>query len=122
MPDLRRASLSDTHWRALQDALEEARAQRTPITYRHLAELLQLPPPAIQTLTGALETLATQDAAAGRPFRSALVISQAGSGLPRPGFFEHLRSLGCYSGAPEGGEAEAWFAAELARLYESVQH
>ena len=54
---------------------------------------MQLPTPAMQTLTAALEHLAALDARAERPLRSALVISQGASRLPRPGFFEHALRL-----------------------------
>ena len=76
------------HWQALLGELEDARRQRHLLTYRALVERLQLPTPAMQTLTAALEHLAALDARAERPLRSALVISQGASRLPRTGFFE----------------------------------
>ncbi len=64
------------------------------LTYRALLERLQLPTPAMQTLTAALEHLAALDARAEQPLRSSLVISQGASRLPRTGFFECVERLG----------------------------
>ena len=58
------------HWQALLGELEDARRQRHLLTYRALVECLQLPTPAMQTLTAALEHLAALDARAERPLRS----------------------------------------------------
>lgn len=104
-------------WQALLAALESARRQGSLLTYRTLIEQLQLPPPAMQRLAAALEQLAQQDAGAQRPLRSALVISQTGSRLPRPGFFLCAAGLGCFAGAPEGPAAAAWHAAEVQRVF-----
>lgn len=105
-------------WQALLDELEETRRQRHLVTYRALIERVQLPAPAMQTLTAALEHLAALDARAERPLRSALVISQGASRLPRIGFFEHVLRLGRFSGAPDGTVAASWHAAEVARVFE----
>lgn len=109
--------ISRLHWQGLLDALDEAQRQRHLLTYRSLIERLQLPAPAMATLTAALEHLAMLDARAGQPLRSALVISQGASRLPRPGFFEHAGRLGCFSGAPDGVAAATWHAAEVARVF-----
>lgn len=109
--------ISRLHWQGLLDALDEAQRQRHLLTYRSLIERLQLPAPAMATLTAALEHLAMLDARAGQPLRSALVISQGASRLPRPGFFEHVGRLGCFSGAPDGAAAATWHAAEVARVF-----
>ena len=58
-------SISRQHWQALLDELAEARRQRHLVTYRALLERLQLPTPAMQTLTAALEHLAALDARSG---------------------------------------------------------
>lgn len=110
--------ISRQHWQALLDALEEARRQRHLLTYRALIERLQLPAPAMATLAAALEHLAALDARDGQPLRSALVISQGASRLPRPGFFECAERLGRFSGAPDGQAAAAWHAAEVVRVFE----
>lgn len=110
--------ISRQHWQALIDELDDARRQRHLLTYRSLIERLQLPTPAMSTLTAALEHLAMLDAQAGQPLRSALVISQGASRLPRPGFFEHATRLGRFVGAPDGTAAAAWHAAEVARVFD----
>lgn len=109
--------ISRQHWQALLGELDGARRQRHLLTYRSLIERLQLPTPAMTTLTAALEHLAMLDAQAGQPLRSALVISQGASRLPRPGFFEHATRLGRFTGAPDGTAAAAWHAAEVARVF-----
>lgn len=114
--------ISRQHWQALLDALEEARRQRHLLTYRALIERLQLPAPAMATLAAALEHLAALDARDGLPLRSALVISQGVSRLPRPGFFECAERLGRFSGVPDGLAAAAWHAAEVVRVFESAAH
>ena len=100
------------------EAREDARRQRHVVTYRALIERLQLPAPAMQTLTAALEHLAVIDARAERPLRSTLVISQGASRLPRTGFFEHAVRLGRFSGAPDGMAAASWHSAEIVRVFE----
>jgi len=93
--------ISRHHWQALLTALDDARRQRHLLTYRALIERLDLPTPAMQTLTAALEHLAALDARAERPLRSALVISQGASRLPRTGFFDCVMRLGRFSGVFE---------------------
>lgn len=110
--------ISRQHWQALLDELDEARRQRHLLTYRSLIERLQLPTPAMTTLAAALEHLAMLDAQAGQPLRSALVISQGASRLPRPGFFECASRLGRFNGAPDGIAAASWHAAEVARVFD----
>lgn len=111
-------SISRQHWQALLGELEDAQRQRHLLTYRALIERLALPSPAMQTLAAALEHLAALDARAERPLRSALVISQGASRLPRTGFFECVSRLGRFSGASDGVAAASWHAAEVARVFE----
>ncbi len=111
-------SISRQHWLALLAELESARSQRHLLTYRALIERVALPSPAMQTLTAALEHLALLDAQAERPLRSALVISQGASRLPRIGFFDCVTRLGRFSGAPDGVAAASWHAAEVARVFD----
>jgi hypothetical protein len=110
--------ISRQHWQALLDELETARRQRHLLTYRALIERLALPSPAMQTLAAALEYLATLDARAERPLRSALVISQGASRLPRTGFFDCVTRLGRFSGASDGVAAASWHASEVVRVFE----
>lgn len=111
-------SISRQHWQALLDELDDARQQRHLVTYRALVERLQLPTPAMQTLTAALEYLAALDARSERPLRSALVISQGASRLPRTGFFECAARLGRFNGPADGSVAASWHAGEVARVFE----
>lgn len=104
-------------WQGLLDQLAEAHRQRQLVTYRALIERLQLPTPAMQTLTAALEYLAALDARAERPLRSALVVSQGADRLPRIGFFECAGRLGRFSGPADGSAAAAWHAGEVARVF-----
>ena len=110
--------ISRQHWDALLAELDLARRQRHLVTYRALLERLQLPTPAMQTLTAALEHLAAIDACAEQPLRSALVISQGASRLPRTGFFECVERIGRFSGPSDGIAAASWHASEVARVFE----
>ena len=75
--------------------LESVAKRRILITYRELANALQiLPPHSIRRVTEALEHLMEEDAAADRLFIAPLAISKARGGLPGPGFFDCARRLG----------------------------
>lgn len=110
--------ISRQHWQALLGELEDAQRQRHLLTYRALIERLELPSPAMQTLAAALEHLAVLDARAERPLRSALVVSQSASRLPRTGFFDCVTRLGRFTGASDGVAAASWHAAEVTRVFE----
>ena len=85
-----------------------------PITYKALAEALELEPPnTIHQVTEALEWLMRQDAANDHPFIAALVISRARGGLPAPGFFDIAKELGRFDGDPSGPDAAASYGAML---------
>jgi hypothetical protein len=106
-----------THARA-RAFLESCAKRRKLITYRELANALQiLPPYSIHQVTEALERLMEEDAAADRPFLAALVISKARGGLPGPGFFDCAGRLGRFAGDPDGQEARAFHAAELISVF-----
>jgi len=91
-----------------------ARAGHT-VTYRDLAALVPVPPPhRIHKLTLALEDLAREDHAAGRPLIAALAVSRIGENLPGRGFFHLLAGLGRYDGPDQGAPAARVHAAELA--------
>jgi hypothetical protein len=111
-------TISRQHWEALLAELDLARRQRHLVTYRALLERIQLPTPAMQTLTAALEHLASLDARAEQPMRSSLVISQGASRLPRTGFFECAERLGRFSGPSDGIAAASWHASEVVRVFE----
>ena len=100
--------ISRKHWDSLLLEIEDARRQRHLLTYRALIERLQLPTPAMTTLTAALEHLASLDARSGRPLRSSLVISQGASRLPRTGFFGAWSASGVFRSA--GRPGRGWLA------------
>ena len=98
--------------------LESVAKRRILITYQELAIALQiLPPQSIHRVTEALERLMEEDAAAGRPFIAALVISKARAGLPGPGFFDCARRLGRFAGELDGQDARMFHAAELNAVF-----
>lgn len=94
-----------------------ARAGRTA-TYHEVVQALGVEPPhRIHRLAQALEALMDEDAAAGRPFVAAVVVSRTGPGLPAPGFFAHARALGRYRGPESGPAAAAYHRRELEALH-----
>lgn len=100
---------------ALRENLRLVAGLGVTVTYHQAARGLGLGPPhVIHTVTGLLEALMEEDAAANVPFISALVVSRAREGLPALGFFETAHRLGRFQGDPFGEEAIAYHAAELA--------
>lgn len=98
----------------LRKYLQDIAGRAIPITYLALANALQLMPPrTIHRLTDALERLMVEDAAAGRPFIAALVISRAHGSLPATGFFDCAARLGRSHVPATGPEACAFHAKEL---------
>lgn len=110
--------ISRQHWLALLDELESARRSRSLLTYRSVIERLGLPQPAMVTLTTALEYLAALDRREGRPLRSALVVSQSGTRIPREGFFDCALRLGALEGSLPVTDAISWHAAEVTRVFD----
>lgn len=101
----------------LRDYLAALAAAGRTATYAEAAAALDVPAPhRIHRLTGALEATMAEDAAAGRPFAAAVIVSRARAGLPAPGFFEAARRLGRHAGEDDGPEAAAFVAAERAAL------
>lgn len=87
-------------------------AQSGCVTYAEAAAALGLHPPGvIAQVTAALEATMAEDAAAGRPFLAACVVSRA-TGLPGRGFFDLAAQLGRFDGA----DPAAFHAAECAAL------
>ncbi len=110
-------SMTHTHKtdaKSVRTCLQAIAAQSSTITYQSLASLLQFQPPnTIHQLTTILEELMREDAAAGRPFIAALVVSKRPPYLPGRGFFECATALGRFNGIES--EAPAFHAGELAR-------
>lgn len=99
----------------LRTALCAAARRRAPVTYRDLAQALELAPPnTIHQLTEFLEVIMAEDAAAERPFVAALAVSKARRGLPAPGFFACAQRLGRLRDADEPLDAAGYHAQELA--------
>jgi hypothetical protein len=92
--------------------LQQIARRAVPITYKALADALELTPPnTIHQITEALEQLMKEDRANGHPFIAALVISRMRGGLPAPGFFQAAQGFGCFAGDPSGPEAAAFHEA-----------
>ena len=86
-----------------------------PITYKALAEALELEPPnTIHQVAEALEWLMREDAANEHPFIAALVISRARGGRPAAGFFDTAKELGRFDGDPSSPDAAAAHSAMFA--------
>lgn len=101
----------------LLEQLDVARQQRHTLTYRQLLDVLPLPAPGMQHLARLLEQLGEHDARQGWPLRSALVVSQAGSNLPRSGFFQHLAEAGIIGMPGDETAARHWHEQELLRVF-----
>lgn len=98
----------------LREHLQALATRRLPITYGEAAkELLLLPPNTIHQVTEALEQIMAEDAAAYRPFISAMVISKWRDCLPAPGFFDCAARLGRFVGDATGPGAKVFHAGEL---------
>ena len=103
---------------ALATELAGLARRRETIGYGALARRLAIAGPgSIHRLTGALEALMAEDAAADRPFRAALCEGKLRGGRPAPGFFEAARRLGRFAGPLDGPEAEAFVAGEREALF-----
>ncbi|REC54488.1 hypothetical protein DRV84_13745 [Rhodosalinus sediminis] len=84
-----------------------------PITYGALARSLGMyMPGAVRRVTRALEATMAEDAAAGRPFLAALVVSRMRGRTPGQGFFDEAARLG--RGPAAGEDEAAWWAREMA--------
>src|SRR5690606_532137 len=101
----------------LRELLLRHAREASMVTYRQIAESLEVPPPrSIHQVTQALESLMAEAVAAGRPFLAALCVSRLGHGLPARGFCLAARKLGLYAGEPVGPEARAFHESEVKRL------
>jgi hypothetical protein len=79
----------------VSSVLDQSAQQQKTLTYLELADAAAVPgPQRIHRVTRLLEILMKEDCLAGRPLRSALVVSRVGRGLPAEGFFDRARRLG----------------------------
>ena len=100
--------------RRLRGHLQALATRHLPITYQEAAKALLLSPPnTIHQVTEALEQIMAEDAAAGRPFIAAMVISKARGGLPGQGFFDCAARLGRFGGDATGLDTGEFHAAEI---------
>ena len=98
-----------------EELLKQARSG-VPVTYKSLADRLELTPPnTIHRIVQALEQLMDEDIAAGRPLLAALAVSKVASGIPARGFFLKAQRSGIFSGDPSGPEAFDFHMRELQR-------
>ncbi|MFC3852678.1 hypothetical protein ACFOSD_07520 [Salinispirillum marinum] len=100
----------------LRTLLQGVAGQQTTLPYQAVIKALQLPTPAMRTLTQGLEILAWEDAVNQRPLVSAVVV-QKGKPYPRPGFFGTAYALSLYDGPDEGAEAEMWHQDQLEKVW-----
>jgi hypothetical protein len=101
--------------RRVRAHLRKNAARSEPITYKALADALELSPPnTIHQVTEALEQLMKEDVANENPLIAALVISRMRHGLPASGFFDVAQQLGCFDNAPPGLEDAAFHEAAFA--------
>lgn len=83
----------------MRSVLDQHARQQQTLTYLELADAVAMPgPQRIHRVTRLLEILMKEDGSAGRPIRSALVVSRLGRGLPAEGFFDRARRLGLFDG------------------------
>lgn len=106
-------------WLARLERLLITLAQQSRImTYAEVAQALDLPPPhRIHKTAELIEALMRHHASAGAPLLASLVISKARGGLPAPGYFVLAAELGLYDGPPDGTEARAFHAGEVAACF-----
>ncbi|MFN3990091.1 MAG: hypothetical protein ACK4IS_07515 [Erythrobacter sp.] len=102
----------------LEALLIAAAREERVLTYAEAARALALPPPhMIHRTAELLEALMRHHAAAHMPQLASLVVSKARAGLPAPGYFVLMGELGLYRGPPDGPQARAFHAGEVAACF-----
>ena len=100
--------------------IDAAKKQQT-LTYRQVAQYLELQPPnTIHQATECIEALMRKHAKSQTPQLASLVISKARNCLPAPGFFMLLHELGLYDGSVDGEDAHAFHRQEMTRCFDFV--
>ncbi len=98
----------------IREYLTELARRRGTITYRDLANALEVQPPnTIHQVADALEVLMQEDHGNGAPFLAAIVVSKVRNGLPATVFFSFARSLGRFKGSDTGPETQTYHARDL---------
>ena len=105
----------------LDALLAEAAQQKSLLTYRQVAQALDLEPPhVIQQAAELLEALMRSQAKTEKPLLASLVVGRARMGLPAPGYFILLNELGMYQGSVDGEDARRIHAEQVQRCYEAA--
>ncbi len=103
----------------LEQLLSNAAKERQIMTYRQVAQHLELQPPnTIHQATERIEALMRKHARSSTPQLASLVISKVRNGLPAPGFFILLQELGLYDGSVDGEDARAFHTREVELCFE----
>ncbi len=101
-----------------QILLDAARARKT-LTYRDVAEQLELQPPqTIHQVTLLLEGLTRKHAASGDNILACVVVSRT-TAIPAIGFFMLLRELGVYEGGEDAVDMAAFHAIALRNCFDA---
>ena len=100
------------------DTLDQLAIDKSTISYRNLADHLQVSPPGrIQKITTILETLIIENHHFNKPLMSSLVTGR--NGLPGRGFFQICQKIGRYFGPDNGPQAIFFYELEKKSVYES---
>jgi hypothetical protein len=100
------------------DTLNQLASDKSTISYRNLADHLQVSPPGrIQKITTILETLIIENHHLNKPLMSSLVTGR--NGLPGRGFFQICHKIGRYFGPDKGPQAIFFYELEKKSVYDS---
>jgi hypothetical protein len=100
--------------------IETAKNGQT-VTYRQVAQELELKPPhTIHQATKLIEMMMRLHAKSGAPLLASLVISKIRGGLPAPGFFMLLQEIGLYNGSVDGEDARQFHKQEMKRCFDAT--
>ncbi len=103
----------------LEQLLIDSAKKRQTMTYRQVAQYLELRPPnTIHQATELIEALMRKHAQSTTPQLASLVVSKVRNGLPAPGFFILLHELSLYDGSVDGEDARTFHAQELERCFD----
>ncbi len=106
----------------LEALLREAARTKSTLSYREIAERLELRPPnTIRQTTELLEALMRLQAETGEPQLASLAVSRTRGGLPGPGFFALLSELGLYAAGATEADARAFHQAEKQRCFDAAE-
>ncbi|TVQ82243.1 MAG: hypothetical protein EA357_10160 [Micavibrio sp.] len=113
--------MGNTKIELLELLLIEVAKKRQTLTYRQVAQYLELHPPnTIHQATECIEAMMRLHAQFGTPQLASLVISKIRNGLPAPGFFMLLQEIGLYDGSVDGKDAREFHTREMNRCYNAV--